>query len=202
MSELNFPSLFTENGGPDQGPQQKPTESPQNDLEQQQAPTLYRQAQRTQEAQKREADLYKEYQDNGRLVEGLKTEILKGIPEGKDLSILLGWALDAVGKLTHDEVFYTQAKRDLGIIYGLALKEPGPLQQEAEAARDRLERIRAACILEPDTGARSRMEAAIRAHEDLIARLQGQPQTQGDKLEVERLRLDADKGEFVPIEDN
>ena len=60
MSELNFPSLFTENGGPDQGPQQKPTESPQNDLEQQQAPTLYRQAQRTQEAQKREADLYKE----------------------------------------------------------------------------------------------------------------------------------------------
>lgn len=196
---LDFSPLFAGRGATDQGPQQKPTENPQNAIEQQQAPTLYRKAQKAQESQKREADLYKEYQDNKRLVDGLKTKILKGIPEGKDLSILLGWALDAVGKLTHDEVFYTQAKRDLGIIYGLALKEPGPLQQEAEAARDRLEKIRAACVLEPDTGARSRMEAAIRAHEDLIARLQKQTQTQGDKLEVESLRYDTDAGEFVPV---
>lgn len=199
MSELNFPSLFTENGGPNQGPQQKPTESPQNSIDQQQAPTLYRKAQKAQESQKREADLYKEYQDNKRLVDGLKTKILKGIPEGKDLSILLGWALDAVGKLTHDEVFYTQAKKDLGIIYGLALKEPGPLQQEAEAARDRLERIKAACILEPEAGARSRMEAAIRAHEDLIARLQEQTQTQGGRIQVEELKLDPEGKHFIPV---
>lgn len=205
-TNLDFSALFAgtaaqqgEPGTNDKGTAPKPAESPQNAIEQQQAPTLYRQAQRTQEAQKQESDIRKEYAENTRKTEALKNDILKGIQQGEDVYQLLYWAVQAVALTTHDNLFYEQAWTSIDAIYGTALAEPGPLQNQIEAARDRLEKIRAACVLEPEAGPRSIMEKAIEEHEKLIARLQGQTQTQGDKLEVESLRYDTDAGEFVPV---
>lgn len=154
------------------------------------------------EQQKQESDFYKKIAENTRKTEALKNDILKGIQQGEDVYQLLYWAVQAIALTTNDRQFLEQTWTSIDAIYGTALAEPGPLQNQIEAARDRLEKIRAACVLEPEAGPRSIMEKAIEEHEKLIARLQGQSQTQGDKLEVERLRLDADKGEFVPIEDN
>lgn len=125
------------------------------------------------EQQKRQADVYLEYQNNIKLCDNLKVKILKGIMDGTDVYTLLYWALDAVSKTTHDSHFLDQAWSDVNIIRGWGLGEPGPLAHEIGAARDRLERITAAYNRETDTRARSRMQAAIRAHEQLITRLEG-----------------------------
>lgn len=172
MSELNFSSLFTGDVAPDRGPQQKPAESPQNATEQQ-APILYRQAQQEKSDQERAAEICKEYATNTRKAEAWKSKILKGIGNGTDIYTLLYWALQAVSVTTHDSLFADQAWTDIRLIHGRALGEPGPLAQEVEAARERLEKIRAALEREQDSGARSRMQAAIRAHEQLITRLEG-----------------------------
>lgn len=197
MSELNFSSLFTENGGPDQGPQQKPTESPQNAIEQQQAPTLYRQAQQTQEAQKREADIRKEYAENTRKTEHIKNNIMKGIQQGADPFTLLYWALQGLGITTHDTLFYEQTWQMIDAMYGVVLAEPEPLERQIEAARERLEKIRAAIVLEPQEGPRSIMERALKEHEALISRLEEKKESKGGK--VESLRYDTAAGEFVPV---
>lgn len=206
-TDLDFTALFAgtaaqqgEPGTKDKGTVPKPTGKPRESVEGQQAPTLFLQAQREKEAQDKALDVYREYQDNIKLCEGLKTNILKGIMEGTDVYTLLYWALQAVSKTTHDTVFLDQAWRDVNIIYGWVLREPGPLQQEIEGAKERLQKIRERAEIEPEAGARSRMQAAVKAHEALIARLEGQTESNGSRLKVEHLRLDTDKGEFVPIE--
>lgn len=148
-------------GGSDTPGTQNAAESPQN-------PYLQAQIER-----KKALDVYREYQDNAKICEGLKSKILIGIKDGTDVYTLLYWALQAVSKTTHDELFLTQAWTDIRLIYGRALGEPGPLKQEMTAAKERLEKIKNAIEREQDSGARSRMQAAIRAHEQLLTRLEG-----------------------------
>lgn len=147
--------------GKDTQESQKPAEAKQNP---------YLQAQID---QKKALEVYQTYQDNIKLCDGLKTKILKGIPQGVDIYTLLYWALQAVSKTTHDELFLSQAWTDIRLIHGRALGEPGPLKMEIETTRDRLERIKAAAERETEPGARARMKAAIKAHEKIMAYLEG-----------------------------
>lgn len=144
------------------------TPSTQNTSESQQNPHLQAQLD-----QKRALDVYREYQNNMKLCDGLKSKILKGIQAGTDVYTLLYWALDAVSRATHDTLFLDQSWSDIRLIHGRALGERGPLKQEMTAAKERLEKIKNAIEREQDSGARSRMQAAIRAHEQLLTRLEG-----------------------------
>ena len=149
------------------------------------------------EQQKQESDFYKKIAENARKTESLKNDILKGIQQGEDVYQLLYWAVQAVALTTHDNLFYEQAWTSIDAIYGTALAEPGPLQNQIEAARESLEKIRAAIVLEPQEGPRSIMERALAEHEALISRLEEKKENKGGK--VERLRYDTDAGEFVPV---
>lgn len=125
--------------------------------------------------------------------ETYKANVIKGIYQGESPFNLLYWALQAI-----DRPFFETAYKAIDAIYGTALAEPGPPQGEIDAARDRLERIRAACVLEPDKEYRSILEKAIKEHEALIARLQGQEgQTQSKGQKMQALRFDTESGEFV-----
>lgn len=126
--------------------------------------------------------------------ETFKANVLKGIYQGASPFDLLHWALQAI-----DRPFFETAYKAIDAIYGTALADPGPPQGEIDAARDRLERIRAACVLEPDKEYRSIMERSIEAHEALIARLAGQEeQTEPKGQKMQALRFDTESGEFVP----
>ena len=119
-------------------------------------------------AARKAAAAYREYQDNIKRGGQLMASITKGIQEGENLYTLLLWAMEALGKMTGDRVFYEQGKENLQAIYG-ALGYDAPIEHRTQEVQERLDRLCAALERESDINTRKRIERAITAHRDRLA---------------------------------
>ncbi len=119
-----------------------------------------------------EAKVWKEYQAHIRETEILQTEIMKGAKAGESLASLLLKCAKALSLTTGSGTFYEQVERSLQAVYGEALGDEGALKLELEAAKGRLEKIRAAQAAETDPELREEMDLAIRAHLERITYLE------------------------------
>lgn len=116
------------------------------------------------------AEVYRRYQENATRSATRQGEILQGIKQGEPLAGLFLKAVDTIAALTDNRVFYETIERDLQAIYGEALHDPGAAGMTAAAIQDRLDRLRAAEI-HAAPAERTRIAAAIKAHEDRLQRL-------------------------------
>lgn len=119
-----------------------------------------------------ESKVWKEYQAHIRDTERLQTEIIRGAKAGESLASLLLKCARALSLATETPTFREQVERSLQAVYGEALGDSGALQLELEAAKGRLEKIRAARETEQDPELRQEMELAMRAHEERIGYLE------------------------------
>ena len=127
------------------------------------------------EIQERAAAVYKQHQENIKKTGEIQASILKGLQAGEDLSILFLKAVKGLSLATGNELFYRQAEESIKTIYGYVFRDPGALKLETIETAARLDKLRQAA---PGTAGdeRSRIDAAIRAHEKRIADLQGKLQ--------------------------
>lgn len=116
-------------------------------------------------------EIFREYQANTRASELKQAEILKGIRAGADPYDLLLKAVEAIAAMTHNELFFRQAKEDLIEIQGEALLEPAPIRWEIETVEHRLDHLKEALTGEEDEVRRRKLAGAVRAHEERIAQL-------------------------------
>ena len=121
----------------------------------------------------RSLQVYRAYQENIKRSGQLQAEILKGARAGADPYSLLLKAADAIARMTHNPLFYEQARADLVAIHGEALLAPVPLAWELEAAQKRLAKLQSALENESETDTKTRVQAAIKAHRADIDRIQG-----------------------------
>lgn len=125
------------------------------------------------EDKKRIAEAYSRIQDNIKRSEALQASILKGIKAGEDPTALLFMALDAISRMTDNPLFYEQAASYLITIHGEAFTQPVPLEIELKAVKDRLGRLEAASRRDHQEDERARISAAIKAHREREAYLEG-----------------------------
>jgi hypothetical protein len=121
--------------------------------------------------QERLAGVYKEYQENIKRAGRLMTEINKGIQVGEPVYKVLLKAIECISLITGDRVFYDMNKNNLQTIYGI-LGEPAAIEIERREVEQRLKRLMAAYEKEKDPGAKQRIKAAIKAHEEKIKTLE------------------------------
>lgn len=116
--------------------------------------------------------VYKTYLENEKASSQLRADILKGVRAGTDPSLLLLKAVEAIARMTNDQLFYEEVKRDLLNIHGKALISPVPLLLELEAVEKRLVLLQQAVEQETSTDGKYRIQAAIKAHKEEANRLQ------------------------------
>lgn len=116
--------------------------------------------------------VYKTYLENKKASSQLQSEIRKGVRAGADPSLLLLKAVEAIARMTNDQLLYEEVKRDLLKIHGEVLLSPVPLSLELEAVEKRLTLLQQAVEQETSTDGKYRIQAAIKAHKAEADRLQ------------------------------
>lgn len=187
---LDFTGLFREGGGEKRlsvspvephfthteyetlSKEEKPAESRTEGLEDIPARKLLLQSQRAKEKARRTHEVYQTYQENIRQSETLQAEILKGARAGEDIYSLFLKAVDAISRMTSNELFRTQIEADLRSIYGAGLLQPKPLELELDETRERLRRLQEAELMEQPPDSKARVRAAITAHQRRVAELE------------------------------
>lgn len=157
--ELDFSGLFTG--------KEKENKEPET----QQAPLLYRKAQKDKTIQDQASEVYRRYQDNVKAVDWIKTEILKGMQAGESIEALFLKAADAIGRLTSDSIFLQQAETNMRAVYGHGLGREGALAIEAQEVAQRLQKLTDAAGREKDQRNKESIVRAIRAHEARLAEI-------------------------------
>ena len=121
--------------------------------------------------QERLAANYKRQQEHIRKAGQLRADINKGIQAGEPVYKVLLKAIECISLMTGDRVFYDMNKNNLQTIYGI-LGEPEVIAVERQDVEQRLKRLMAAYEKEKDPGAKQRIKAAIKAHEEKIKTLE------------------------------
>lgn len=121
--------------------------------------------------QERLAANYKRQQENIRRAGQLRAEINKGIQAGEPIYKVLLKAIECISLMTGDKLFYDMNKNNLQTIYGI-LGEPAAIEIERQEVEQRLKRLMVAYEKEKDPGAKQRIKAAIKAHEEKIKTLE------------------------------
>jgi len=121
--------------------------------------------------QERLAANYKRQQEHIRKAGQLRADINKGIQAGEPVYKVLLKAIECISLMTGDRVFYDMNKNNLQTIYGI-LGEPAAIEIERQEVEQRLKRLMAAYEKEKDPGAKQRIKAAIKAHEEKIKTLE------------------------------
>lgn len=117
-------------------------------------------------------EICKEHQENIRRSGQLKTQIIKGVKLGEDIYSLFLKAVEAIGLMTSDTVFYSQLDGDIRAIYGVGLQKQAPLELESTRIQQALEKLEQACKRKdepPDS--LQRIKDAIRAHRQRVLQL-------------------------------
>jgi len=117
------------------------------------------------------AAAYKKQQENVKKSERLRAEVNKSIQAGEPVYKVLLKAIECISLMTGDKVFYDMNKSNLQTIYGI-LGEPAAIEIERQEVEQRLKRLMAAYEKEKDPGAKQRIKAAIKAHEEKIKTLE------------------------------
>lgn len=110
------------------------------------------------------AEVYRRYQEAIRSSETARTAITKGLLAGENPYKLLLTAVDCIGKLTSDTVFYSSAHDNIILLYGEVMGDPNALEIELEEVEARLAKLRA--YPEP-----MKVRTALREHEARAADL-------------------------------
>ena len=120
------------------------------------------------------SSVYLEYQKNATTAMELQAQVLEGLKLGKPLAELLLLALEALGKLTHEDTSVTQAKADLSAMYGYVLKDPAGVEYETKQLEARMVKMEEALQSDdvPDCDKRV-IEAALLSHQKALRRLNG-----------------------------
>ena len=117
-------------------------------------------------------DVYKSYQQRGRVSEELQMEILRGAREGEDPCILLLKATRAISLMTGSDTFADQIERLLRGVYGEALGYKAPLALEIEEVKDRIAHIEKAMQSTENDQLRAAMDLSLRSHTLRLHRLE------------------------------
>jgi len=91
---------------------------------------------------------YEEYTKTTKESGKLKIEIIKDVNAGADPYSILLKAIECIGKITGDTLFYTRNKEKLRVIYG-ALENPQAIEQELREIKGRLKKLNIAYEKEP-----------------------------------------------------
>ena len=121
--------------------------------------------------QERLAATYKKQQENIKKSEQLRAEINKDIQAGEPIYKVLLKAIECISLMTGEKLFYDMNKNNLQTIYGI-LGEPEVIAVERQEVEQRLKRLMAAYEKEKDPGAKQRIKAAMKAHEEKIKTLE------------------------------
>ena len=133
---------------------------------------LARQQGQERENRERAAAVYKMHQDNVKKTGEIQSEILKGLQAGEDLTALFLKAVKGLSLATGNDLLFRQAEESVKTIYGYVFRDPGALKLETSETATRLHKLQQAA--QEATGEeRSRIDAAIRAHEKRLEDLQG-----------------------------
>ncbi|MBR5344513.1 MAG: hypothetical protein IK127_01635 [Clostridia bacterium] len=119
-----------------------------------------------------EPNAWAQYMENTRRTEELQSDILRGAKAGEDPAKLLILCAKALSLTTNNPVFAQEVERTMMAVQGHALGNPALREEELEACRCRLERIREAFAKEEDLSLKEEMEQAIRWHEKRIKELE------------------------------
>ena len=152
--------------------EEKPAESLTERLNGTPAKKLLLQSQRAKEEHQRTLEVYGTYQENILKSEQLQSEILKGAKAGEDIYSLFLKAVEAISRMTSNELFLTQIEADLRSIYGAGLLQPKPLELELKGTRERLKLLQEAERAEQPPDSKQRIRAAIEAHQIRAAELE------------------------------
>ena len=114
----------------------------------------------------RAKQVYKTHQENIIKSDTLRTEILKGVKSGQDITDLFLKAVETISLMTSDTVFYNQIKEDIKAIYGVGLKKPGALKIELEEIEKRLVMLQRPELQEEAYETKRRIDNAIRQHQE------------------------------------
>ena len=115
---------------------------------------------------------YQSWLRNAHLTEELQGQIVHGIKAGESVQSLLLKCAKALSLTTNNSIFYHEIEKELFSVYGEALGQPESLTLELQAAKERLQKIRAAREAAETEVVRDDMLQAIRAHEQRIAQLE------------------------------
>lgn len=126
---------------------------------------------RSEQARQQALDAHKKYQLNIRKTETISTEIIKGLQKGESIASLFLKAVKAYTLCTGNNAEYNIIEETLQTVYGKALKEAGAAELEADAIRNKLEKLQAAYSRADNERDRSRLEQAIAAHKKELADL-------------------------------
>ena len=154
-----------------QVPEESTTPEAQETPEQPQSNPLFREQQRQRENAEQAATVYEAHQAAIKKVSNTEAEILKGLAAGENIAALFLKAVEGLSLLTGNALLYEQAAADIGTIYGYALRDPAAAELEAESVRERLRRLEAAAIDNPDSA--ENIARAIRAHRAQLEKLTG-----------------------------
>ena len=112
------------------------------------------------------------YQEAIRNAGTLRSDIIRGIQQGEDPRPLLMIACECIALQTGDSTFFNQAEENIRSIYGYALGNPYPLQQELSDTRERLDRIIQAEAQAEEGAQKRRLQGAIREHRKKIQQIE------------------------------
>lgn len=130
-----------------------------------------RQQERAREDTERARQVYAEHQDNIKVSSQTQTEILKGLKAGEDITMLFIKSCKVIGLMTSNTLFYEQVKEDIKAIYGIGLKQPQALNIELAEVQQRLKMLKRPEIQNEPTESRTRIDRAIKAHEERATEL-------------------------------
>lgn len=110
--------------------------------------------------------MFADCQENIRKAGQLRSDILKGIQEGEDITLLFLKAAECIARMTGEERFFEQCKEQIISIHGWALDESEPLHVQLQEAEDRLKKL-----ARPELDGMDGIREARRRHGQLIQRL-------------------------------
>lgn len=148
----------------------KPSERLTEGLEREQAKRLF---EREKEDHRKSLEVYQTYQENTKISELLRADILKGTKAGDDIYSLFLKAIKTISLMTHDDHFYSQIKEDVRVIYGRGLQEKPVLQMEIQETEKRLQKFRESEKREESREDKERIRKAIQTNEEELGKLKG-----------------------------
>ena len=113
------------------------------------------------------AELYRQEQENIKKAGDFIPEITKGILAADNPLNLLLKAINCIGLMTGNKVFYSQSLTDIKAVYGIGLHDPQAIEIDLQETDSRLAKLWAA-INEAAPEEQKNLERAIKEHEQRI----------------------------------
>ena len=119
------------------------------------------------QANEKAAELYRQEQENIKKAGDFIPEITKGILAADNPLDLLLKAINCIGLMTGNKVFYNQSLTDIKAVYGIGLHDPAAIEIDLQETDSRLAKLWVA-INEAAPEEQKNLERAIKEHERRI----------------------------------